>query len=725
MSLYLNYSVSPRILDGHSKEEANKIVDGYKQTTIEWTESEIKALLIKKSIAPAIFKTGKRILKDVMGYQFIMLDFDSPTAMPAKSMIDLLKAKYPDIAFAVFSSSRHQLEYTDKNTGEKLCHDKYRVLFPLGTSLNKQEVDNIGTYFFSQYPKLDGSCFMLARYFYRGTDQVWYFNPGTNYLNIDEIIAETIVRKKSKNIKDYIKLDTVITTADGEELVIGDINKKTTVFCPFHRDENASAFVDFTLNGSRMLFCSSCQSKNLGTNQNGTYYLEHPKASPQNTFLFHCKATARAAFVDSHGKINNINAGNDWRNFCANHNVDEESYNTLLRADFTYDPTKPYGFTEDFEWFNLFKPSEYIQNYPNKIPVDLAKLRKIAPIIYAVIENVCGTKEKIKYILNWFAYLLQTNRRIGTALLIQSKEQGVGKDLLFSKVWTPIFGELNTKDMDGSAIGERFTGHYARARLIRFNECFANRDYNKNMTRLQWLKNRITGIKHEIEAKGQEKVEIPHYCAYILHSNDNASFSIEQEDRRFVVITNDKARPIKKFPWYVTQDKLEEDIAKELPAFAEYIQSIEVNPELANNAITTAAKQRIQEVSKDETLCFAEALRDRDADYFDIEDVINKAQLDDTIIRKDIIETIRALIEQRQAIPVSYMDLFIKTKIQGLALEYIKKILAGNGVVKRVGTKDIRVFLNGKSYRAYKYVQVTDNEADYDHEETETQVNDN
>ena len=53
--------------------------------------------------------------------------------------------------------------------------------------------------------------------------------------------------------------DDVFTTIDGEEKRLKDIKSKTTVFCTYHDDRNASAFIGFGGVGKKFLWCSKCQ----------------------------------------------------------------------------------------------------------------------------------------------------------------------------------------------------------------------------------------------------------------------------------------------------------------------------------------------------------------------------------------------------------------------------------------------------------------------------------
>jgi hypothetical protein len=54
--------------------------------------------------------------------------------------------------------------------------------------------------------------------------------------------------------------DLQLTTSGGSLVRFGDIQEKTSVHCPHHADEHASAFVKFSNQGSKFLHCAVCQT---------------------------------------------------------------------------------------------------------------------------------------------------------------------------------------------------------------------------------------------------------------------------------------------------------------------------------------------------------------------------------------------------------------------------------------------------------------------------------
>lgn len=64
----------------------------------------------------------------------------------------------------------------------------------------------------------------------------------------------------SSRSKLTLPVDTLLITRAGETLKFVDIKATTPVFCPYHLDKNASAFVGIKENGYRFLHCLRCQT---------------------------------------------------------------------------------------------------------------------------------------------------------------------------------------------------------------------------------------------------------------------------------------------------------------------------------------------------------------------------------------------------------------------------------------------------------------------------------
>lgn len=710
MPLVLNYSQTSNIKPEFTKQEANTITDGWVTDTVIWQEDTIKELLTTTSIAPARFKNGKRVNKAVINYQFIMLDFDDPECLSFKSMKELLLNKFPKFAWCMFTSTSHQTRYIkDGQTIEP--HDKYRVIFPLAKGIKEALVDQVKGYFLELFPTMDKSSFMMSRYFYKGNDKEFYFNQGSDYIDVAYLSASFLASQKAKKKKTYINPRTVVTTLSGAEIPIVDIMEKTRVHCPFHEDKTPSAFVDITVAGNLQLFCSACQAQGLGTDEKGNYYLEREDIKSDKIEVVWSLTHHGPTYIKENGDAWHLKQGKEWELFCKLMGMSPSTIDDLKLVNLRYEFGQSYGFKAQDNTFNTFKPSELVKN-ADKVPHREKKLAnfdefaKIAPYTAQILLNLTGTKELAVFYLNWIGFLVQIPRAPISAILVQGRLGGIGKDLLFKQIWTPLLGIRNCVDTNGAAIGERFNAQLRHARLVRFDECFATNSFSINSARVQWLKNRVGAKTHQIEEKGVDKEPdgLPHYAGYLLHSNSEHALQVEPNDRRFCIMQNDEAIPVPSFKWYVNNTDLEAKLQAELPSIAKYMMYMLVDETMADTPMLTAAKARLQQANEDEVVVFAHALRDRDLDYFDVDDVFDNPRLvPDTLDKLHAKRLTKFAIQEHQAIPASYIDYFLKHKIDGQTSISKKRLLTNRIMHKDDNGNYFRISFEGKQHRVMRY----------------------
>jgi hypothetical protein len=163
------------------------------------------------------------------------------------------------------------LIYTTVNHTEK--HNRFRIVFGFDSSITKAtDVRHISKALADRF-RGDLSAIDSARISF-GNDQASVYTFG-NCIS-DDIKQELIDEGK----KDYLPsnqashLNQKATTSNsnllddnfevkdrfGNKLMIGSIKVNTTIYCPFHTDENPSAFVGFTDSNLRFLHCRVCRS---------------------------------------------------------------------------------------------------------------------------------------------------------------------------------------------------------------------------------------------------------------------------------------------------------------------------------------------------------------------------------------------------------------------------------------------------------------------------------
>ena len=128
----------------------------------------------------------------------------------------------------------------------------------------------------------------------------------------------------------------------------------------------------------------------------------------------------------------------------------------------------------------------------------------------------CDDKQLVDYILNWMAHIVQKpEQKTKVCLYLYSKEEGVGKNIIFD-----IFGKVlsgytsqftNTED-----IGGRFNTNM-------YNKLFIVGDeINGRASGLMaMIKDMITRLTENVEAKGKNKFQSPDYKNYGFTTNTN------------------------------------------------------------------------------------------------------------------------------------------------------------------------------------------------------------
>ena len=716
LALVLTYTSSPLLVHAKTKDEANKITTMFKlYPPVEWEEDKIKDLVTTTSLSPVIFKNGTRVLgknnSNYGGHQHIMLDFDSGVNFDVVRSI--LALHLPNTALAMFTTNSHTAQ-----------HHKFRVIIPLYQVLNGVSVDRLLSYFNDKFNNtLDKTCFDKHRYFFRGTQSLWYFQTG-QYFDVNSLENYKI----SKPEKQFITPTQIIVTDMQDELQIGEITEKTICHCPFHTDENASAVVFVNPGGVRQLFCSSCKAEGRGTDKNGNYYYETQNNATRvenKIKVFYCQDYQSIVHIVENEELlensyRKIPSGDAWKIWCNNTNYDSNRKLDLLFANIAYIPREKTDFVHRSEitFHNSYVPSKYIVDYPNKIGTvenTLDEFKKNAPITYKVIENIVG-EENVVFYLNWYAHLItNTPASIGTCLVHLNTLGGIGKNVMFERIWTPIVGEKNAYKTDGEKIGRKFNKQLANKQLVLFDEIYSKDDTNLNARRINWLKSVVGSNSIEIEPKGVDSFSVKNFAGIVIHTQVMEALVTEKgEKRRFVYLYNPNAVELTNIDFgtfkFTTRSDFNARIDAEIPFIAQYIQSVIPDANLADDGNPeTEIQKTISSALSNQTKNFVDFMKNPDKqevlETLDVESSLRHSYLKfelDTPFQNDKSKTL--------AYAVQRIETFI-LKHNAIPKKYIEPIMSYHGIksphneVKKLvlyGAKTDRVMLDGS--REYVYI---------------------
>ena len=297
-------------------------------------------------------------------------------------------------------------------------------------------------------------------------------------------------------------------------------------------------------------------------------------------------------------------------------------------------------------------------------------LAKYTPRIHSVLKNVLGEDMIVNCFLNWLGFILQERRKTTLAWLITTEARGTGKEVIFKLILGPIFGDKQTQLFQGSSIGEKFNSMDATCWLRCYDEVFQRGEFVENLKRREWLKTKIGSKTKELEPKGIDKIIMSSHINYMLFSNSTHALLLEQGDRRFNVTRNPFSIPLTRMDWWVDGPTMEKEIEAEIPAFAQYIQQIEVDFNQANYPTDTEARRELLEASKEDIQVFIDHLEAGDADFFNLDSIWN----DDFTIG-----LVRRCIELKKSIPAKYANQLLTRMLKGSIIN-IRRRLEEHGV---------------------------------------------
>jgi hypothetical protein len=147
-------------------------------------------------------------------------------------------------------------------------------------------------------------------------------------------------------------------------------------------------------------------------------------------------------------------------------------------------------------------------------------------------DNVCcGNEELFRWVVGWFADIVQNPaKKCGTSLALRGK-QGVGKTKV-GEVMGSILGKHYTIVADPRYITGRFNSHLVDCLLLHADEGFWAGDHAAEGK----LKDLITGHEHLIEFKGKEPFRVLNFLRMFVTGNPDWIVPAGMRERRFAVL---------------------------------------------------------------------------------------------------------------------------------------------------------------------------------------------
>lgn len=666
---------------------------------------------------------GFALKQNYKGMYGIGIDYDD-----GHFTVDQAHEAFKNYVHIIHTSSSHMLDVPR----HKGIQPRFRVILPFELSdeipyLYENEVDAELVYSLlkERYQEADSSVFSMGRKLFPFTGDVQRYIFKLHIpdkiaeglksifytITFEDIEAHRIVieakdsnRKRNKRTDKINRNDIVVLKDRKTKKRIGDITHSgTSCFCLFCDDldsNSASGQINIDKHGNYNLYCHHCEKTYWEVDLNWN-------AEVEPNLYFDADIGHAALYNHVKGQVKYFRNDKDWDSYVSEQGLPKEIFRKLPRANQTVDLKEKFGYFEknNMKYFNIFEPTSYLEPYDTvrarikagkQKPMNLSGLPKHIPTIYRVFQNVFGDEENIRLYLNWLAFLIQSREQSSLGWIIISIP-GSGKGLLAERILRPIFGTHAVLIDEGDAIGAQFNAEDASCWIKVYNEVFTKSDFHTNLKRREWLKNRIGTKFILIEGKGVNKLQYPNFVNYMLLSNYDNAFILEENDRRFNVVntlkTAYKITEIKEL-WLndtYTNKEFEARIAAEIPALAEFIQNVEYNWKEANEPTDTIARRRLIEFSKEDVDFIISKLNSGEPEYFELETIYPSANsLIGVDANSDIRSEIAEFIEKYHAIPSKYAPQVFGHFMKVSNKTNIKRKLEQRGIIigKQVWNKE-------------------------------------
>lgn len=309
--------------------------------------------------------------------------------------------------------------------------------------------------------------------------------------------------------------------------------------------------------------------------------------------------------------------------------------------------------------FKYIRGKKYKPNIPNKlieedglfylntaIPTNLmileGKPENEPKAILDLLFNLFGEKyEYLQYFLHWLAFSFVYGKKTSVAVVLFGLE-GVGKNILYY-IMTKLYGEYNCSQ----ANAESFNSNYKLASYL-YEKRFVNFDeVTGNISRKhEGLFKAVIANPH-IELG--TKVELHAQCLFT--ANYSTVFNIKEGDRRYSIFQTGSKLTDNNFLGFGSYEVLETKIDSELPDFAKYLKSLDVDFKLLEKPLETPEKMRIIGLSKSYLQDFHDALVNLRIEYF------HKLRNRDLLSRMESSFKLKSRINRAHVAP-AFNDLF-------------------------------------------------------------------
>jgi len=190
--------------------------------------------------------------------------------------------------------------------------------------------------------------------------------------------------------------------------------------------------------------------------------------------------------------------------------------------DFRFEPSQPRGII-------THKGERFFNTYHE--PSIKAEEGDWTPLT-EFLDYLIPDKSERDHLVQMIAWTIANpGEKLSYALLLQSKEHGVGKSTLV-EIWRNLLGFENTRMTNSEEMDSPYQSYLENTLLVALEEL----DLGSGIAVYNRLKAMITAPTAVINVKYRPQREVPNYANFVFLSNLEAPIFIEQADRRFFVV---------------------------------------------------------------------------------------------------------------------------------------------------------------------------------------------
>tara|TARA_R100000781_G_scaffold66804_2_gene42199 strand:+ start:1324 stop:4011 length:2688 start_codon:yes stop_codon:yes gene_type:complete len=221
-----------------------------------------------------------------------------------------------------------------------------------------------------------------------------------------------------------------------------------------------------------------------------------------------------------------------------------------------WDENKPvFQDKDNLVYYNFYRPG----------PLKPRKVEKHKDIerFFKLLEFMVPIAEYREYVLDFMAGIIQNpGHKWRFALFWYSKAKQVGKGSLF-RVMELILGEDNTMETNVRLMTDKGS-MYTDKQLVLIDECKSKGDWQEKRELANDLKIILTGKRVSARRMRVDYKQVENNANFMIFSNDPGAISIDDDDKRYLVLFHDQQRLPQKFyddfhDWLEGPDKTKKD----------------------------------------------------------------------------------------------------------------------------------------------------------------------